>query len=339
MIADAPQTRPIRLRNDAGQRLRGRDLQDEHELQSWRRAVHVAALHDTWGIAIGFAGSLGAGEAIIGPGLAYDCFGREIVLSRDQHVPGPVAPSADEEEPAEQVTLVIRYNTGLDARAATADTFPCTDRGDRLGRDAPLFVWRRQGEVRLGLETPLLAARPTSDGLTDLDLSVRRYARAQTRPHIAAGTTAATQSWEPWEVMDGGSVFGIGVQTRVETSDAGFVGEPFYLAMLRAAPTKFARLAQFGVFTSVVDTGPDGFTLRVAKGRRPNTDDVGFASSKINTAPLRIDWMGVELVSGCVPLAQPQLVLDEILLLRSFATDLSLHLAPFGGQVVSPPSG
>src|SRR5215207_818421 len=318
MIADAPQTRPIRLRNDAGQRLRGRDLQDEHELQSWRHAVHVAALHDTWGIAIGFAGSLGAGEAIIGPGLAYDCFGREIVLSRDQHVPGPVAPSADEEEPAEQVTLVIRYNTDLDARAATADTFPCTDRGDRLGREAPLFVWRRQGEVRLGLETPLLAARPTSNGLTDLDLSVRRHARAQTRPHIAAGSTAATQSWEPWEEL--GGEFRLGVQTRVVTADAGFVGRPFYLATLRADPAIFAAIGKNLLFTSIVNSGPDGFTFRVVQGRRI---DIEPESSTIKTAALRVDWTGVEPVSGCVPLAKPQVILEQILLQRSFVTDLS----------------
>lgn len=333
MIADAPRTRPLRLRNDAGQRLLARDLQDEHDLQSWRRAVHVAALHDTWGIAIGLTATIGAGEAIIGPGLAYDCFGREIILSRDAHVPGPVVAPGDDGANDVQ-TLVIRYHAELDARAARTDAFPCTPLDGRPGREEPLFVWRRQGEVRLGLEAPLLAAQPTSKGLTALDLSVRRYARALVRPHIAAGATEATQSWEPWEEL--GGEFRLGVQTRVDTSDAGFVGRPTYLATLRAAPKIFALIGQNLLFTSVANPAADGFIFRVAQGRRA---DIEFAPPVIDTAALRVDWIGVEPVSGCVPLAQPQFVLQQILLRRSFIGDLSRHFTAFGGLTVSNPPG
>ena len=333
MIADTPRARPLRLRNDAGQRLLARDLQDEHDLQSWRRAIHVAALHDTWGIAIGLTATIGAGEAIIGPGLAYDCFGREIILSRDAPVPGPIVAPGDDGANDVQ-TLVVRYNADLDAHPARADAFPCVDLGGRPGREEPLFAWRRQGEVRLGLEVPLLAAQPTSKGLTGLDLSVRRYARALVRPHIAAGATEATQPWEPWEEL--GGQFRLGVQTRVDTSDAGFVGRPTYLATLRAAPKTFAALGQNLLFTSVANPAADGFIFRVAQGRRV---DVEFAPSAIDTAALRVDWIGVEPVSGCVPLAQPQFVVQQILLRRAFADELSLHFAAFGGLTGPNPPG
>ena len=333
MIVDAPQVRAVRLRNDTGQRLLARDLQDEHDIQTWRRAVHVAALHDTWGIAIGFAATLGAGEAIVGPGLAYDCFGREIVLSHDQHVPGPVRPP-DGEDSDEELVLIVRYNADLGARAARADAFPCTDLGDRPGREEPLFAWRQRGEVRLGLEVPVLAARPTSEGLTGLDLGPRRYARALTRPHIAAGATEATQSWEPWEEF--GGEWRPGLQTRVVTIDAGFVGQPYYLATLRAAPKIFAAIGQNLLFTSIVNPGPDGFTFRVAQGRRANTD---LAPPTINTATLRVDWIGVEPVSGCVPLAHPQAILELILLRRSFVHEFSIDFATFGGPDVHHLSG
>jgi hypothetical protein len=331
MIADAPRVRPLRLRNDAGQRLVARDLQDEYDGQNWRRAVHVAALHDTWGIALGFEATLGEGEAIIGPGLAYDCFGREIILSHDQNVPGPTAPP-DDATPADRLVLAARYNSDLDAHRALADAFPCTDTGDRPGREEPLFIWRARGGIRLGLEVPILAARMTAKGLTDLDLSVRRRTRALVRPHIAAGSTEATQPWETWEDPTRETRFGI--QTFVDTADAGFVGRPYYLATLRAAPATFAGIGKQLLFTSIVNPGPGGFTFRVAQARRTDTD---FGPRAIKAATLRVVWIGVEPASGCAPLANPQLILNLLLLRKSFVGDFFAHVDFIGGPITPPP--
>jgi hypothetical protein len=331
MIGDAPRVRPYRLRNDAGQRLLAKDLQDEYDGQTWRRAIHVAALHDTWGIAIGYSATLGEGEAIIGPGLAYDCFGREIILSHDQNVPGPTTPP-DDASPAEKLILVARYDSDLAARAFGADAFPCTDTGDRPGREEPRFIWRARGQIRLGLEVPLLAAWMTKKGLIGLDLSVRRFTRALVRSHVAAGSTESTQVWEAWEEQ--GGEFRFGIQTFVQTADAGFVGRPYYLAALRAAPATFAAIGQHLLFTSIVNIGPNGFTFRVAQTHRTDTD---FAPAPIKPATLRVDWIGVEPASGCVPLANPQFVLDLLLFRKSFAGDFFANVAFFGGSNTPPP--
>jgi hypothetical protein len=331
MIADTPSVRPLRLRNDTGQRLSARDLQDEVDGQNWRRAVHVAALHDTWGIALGFEVTFGEGEAIIGPGLAYDCFGREIILSHDRNVPGPTAPP-DNAEGTDPVVLVVRYDTNLDARRAQADAFPCTDTGGRPGREEPLFRWSARGGVRLGLEVPLLAARMTAKGLTDLDRRVRRYTRALVRPHIAAGSTEATQAWEVWEDQEREARFG--VQTFVDTADAGFVGRPYYLATVRAAPNTFAAIAQHYLFTAIVNPEAGGFTFRVGQGRRVDTD---FTPPAIKPASLRVDWIGVEPASGCAPIANPQFVLNLLLFRKSFLSDVFANAAFLGGAITPPP--
>jgi hypothetical protein len=308
--------RAIRVRHVQGERLQARDIQDEYDNLSWLRSLHVVALHDTWGIALGFeVESGGDGRVLVGPGVAYDAFGREIVLSASIAVPGPraVAPL----DPATRYELVVAHDAhlGHHQHGAAPDAFV---------RERPAVRWRRAGETVLGREVALCAAiLPAGGGAADqqLDLSVRRYAQALNRPHIASGQTLPGQRWTYWRGLDRRTV--VGLETWVDTTEAGFVGRPTYIASLQggaaASPISNAAeaLAVPLITTHVARTDASGFLLRLAwastggdllrdylqgllktgrlKELTPTTGD------RLTLLPWPIAWLGVEPAAGCPP--------------------------------------
>src|SRR5690348_14286372 len=120
--------RAFRLRHHQGQHLQVADLQDEYDNLTWLRGLHVLGLHDTWGIALGFSVQLGpkkSNTVLVGPGLAYDCRGREIVLIQTHAVAGPQGGSAIPDGTV--ITLVMRYDADLGQREAGWEWAPCND--------------------------------------------------------------------------------------------------------------------------------------------------------------------------------------------------------------------
>src|SRR5262245_43738363 len=74
-----------------GQLLASRDFRDQQRMEEARRWMHNSASHNAWGVAIGYEfllsgnnpASWDAGATLtINPGIAYDCFGRELILTR-----------------------------------------------------------------------------------------------------------------------------------------------------------------------------------------------------------------------------------------------------------------
>ncbi len=307
--AGIPDPRAVRLRHYQGQRLLADDLQDEHDNLAWLRGLHVVALHDTWGIAQGLAVLRLSGDLIlVGQGVAYDYKGRTILLSHDRLVPGPLA-TFPGSAPGDAYDLVVGYATELRRRDNVPGPAPCPEPADPPGREQPAFGWRRPGEMRLGLEVPV--ARADVDPSTALDTTVRRYARPQTRPHVAAGITPPDQPWRSW--TDVAARQRLGFQTRVRTPDAGFLRTPHFFATLQV--DKPADLAGGGrasfldlvvLSRFVLQPTPTGFLFRVAiygtdPGFRLNPA-LPFTPLKRNwtyTSPLRISWVGVEPSGGC----------------------------------------
>jgi hypothetical protein len=308
----------FRLRHYQGQRLQAADLQDEYDNLTSLRGLHVIGLHNTWGIALGFTvqmGSKGSNTVGIAPGLAYDARGHEIVLTSTRPVGGPQGgrPIPDNTP----ITLVMRYDEDLGQREAGREWAPCTDNGDPPGRERPLFAWKQADAVQLGLDVPLLSVRLQNGRIDEgsLDLSVRHYAQAQTRPHIAAGLTPKEQVWELWQQGSGEQAHILGLQTWVDTRDAGFVGTPYYEATLvlgGSQASSLALLSRIFLIPSVAEERAGGFRFRLlaALGDSGLTGNVGFGllgtavrSAARQPAPpvLQVSWLGVEPVDGCAP--------------------------------------
>jgi hypothetical protein len=316
MANDTAAARAVRLRHYQGQRLQAADLQDEYDNLSQLRGLHVVGLHDTWGIALGYAVQLGptnSNTVLVGPGLAYDCRGREIVLTQNRIIAGP---HVGTQVPQGAVyVLVMAYDADLGARQAGQEWILCGD--GAAGREQPAFAWRRANAVRLGLEVPLLAVQIADGAIVagSLDQSVRRHAQPLARPHIGAGITPREQRWTPWR--DAQTEALLGVQTWVDTREAGFVGTPYYIAGLYLPPTIIEGIAgrlAFYLFTSLADPSASGFWFRVMialandarfSGFSLNNQRLGLFSLAAAATPqpptIQVSWLGVEPVDGCAP--------------------------------------
>jgi hypothetical protein len=205
------------------------------------------------------------------------------------------------------------------------------------------LAWRRPGESRLGLEVPLVRLH-SSDGAIapqSLDGSVRRYTRPLARPHVVAGTTPLPpeQVWDFWQEKD--ILLRFGLQTRVDTRAAGFVGTPYYLASLRLKVEPFPRSLALRdrvptyFFTSVAEASASGFTFRVLQttptalpGGPPPIG--GGQDSPAPQPPWQIAWLGVEPVAGCPPATNWALILQAFLshAQRTFSSRFGLPFGP-----------
>src|SRR5215467_3714450 len=114
-----PENRQLeRVQYWQGQTLRSSDFQDIQRIEAQRRWWHNRALHDAYGVYQGMQASevdkSGTMLITVTPGIAYDCFGRELVLACSASVSLPLVSS-----PRDQVlTLLVRYRE-LDARKET----------------------------------------------------------------------------------------------------------------------------------------------------------------------------------------------------------------------------
>jgi len=98
-----------RFRYWQGQKLKSRDFRDQSRVEAELRWWHNRALHNSYGVRSGLrvtavAGVAGIGAVRVDCGVAYDCYGRELILQTVREVPLPVL-----NRPAARVTLIARY--------------------------------------------------------------------------------------------------------------------------------------------------------------------------------------------------------------------------------------
>jgi hypothetical protein len=249
-----------RLRYWQGQTLRSRDYRDQARFDARRRQLHNRALHSTDGIAFGLAVTkIGANplRLKVDCGVAYDCYGRELVLQLPREI----------DAPAEVSLLILRYGTASAGSSCCASPDPgcASDDAMMLDRDVELTWLAVASFERVA---GVVLARSTG---TDLDASfTMRQARPIARPRLARGETVRGNTpWEPWaiDVPDGQGGLTrtvVGVQTKIDTSAAGFTQVPTYLATVDAPAWDVAK-AEFApaFFPHVADPSVDGFTFRL----------------------------------------------------------------------------
>lgn len=269
-----------------GQMLRSADFLDIQRVEAERRWWHNRAVHNAYGVYQGFEAKTGAPKAgkssfiVVTPGIAYDCYGRELFLE----CAATIEYSSKPIPKGNFRTLLVRYKKPGPRRETHAVAAVCCFCDGKSATGDIEFVWldrlaTRQpvppqcgvplGEIRaLGIDggrfTPLIAAprqRPFS------------------RPRIATGSTIPGNTvWQPWDYSPFGEFFEsevrafqrqiieIGVQTTVDTSAAGFTdqGRTQYFAWLEG-PFFNPQTLQLvpALLPSLANEALDSFTFRL----------------------------------------------------------------------------
>jgi hypothetical protein len=162
--------------------------------------------------------------------------------------------------------------------------------------ERPVFAWRTLDTLQIGPDVPLAKVRVQKGALVaSPDPSVRRYAARLIRPNIGVGALeAAPRRQNLWS------------EIQVDTSDAGFTNIPQYFA--RVSPvspdTRPSFVALSNTYAYIDRATPTSFFYNVF---------VSFFASSFavaENARLRLDWIGIEPVTGCEPIFHFQFIFN-----------------------------
>jgi hypothetical protein len=274
-----------RLRHIERELLRSRDLRAsvayETELLWW----HQRALHDSFGVASGLAVDLAkGGEAVVvAPGVAFDCYGRELRVSAARTVSVP-------DEVDDRATLLARFAPDR----ARASTGACDTELDEAE-----LVW--SGRRRLDPPAGVPLAVLDSEG--SLTPAAGARVRPFARPRVAAGATRPDGT--PWQAF---SIFGAaaseraqGLEVRIDISPAGFTSTPCCFAWLqwpRLGRRTRHELVRALALQFVERPGVDAFTFRIwtflGLGSLGSAELVALARRE----QLWVSWLAVECQTG-----------------------------------------
>lgn len=271
-----------------GQMLRAADFRDSQRVEAQRRWWHNRALHQPYGVYQGFGAILTKDNkrrsAVIKvtPGVAYDCFGRELLLDCEATVPLP----AINDQKNGPLTLLVRY-CDLPSRAVTdARSASCCLAEKRSPSGAVEFVWS-EGDGAVFQEGVALGRLMYSEGVPKRFAALVKapIGRPLARPTLGSGSTVpGNTSWQPWEYRPMARErypisIEIGVQTRIDTSAAGFTEIPQYFAWLQGSIWNRQSMQLVpAVLPSLADESIDGFTFRLIL--LPPRDEVIFLAKR-----------------------------------------------------------
>jgi hypothetical protein len=265
-MARLEKRKPERVRYWPGQLLKSQDFRDIAAVEAQRRWWHNRALHNAFGVAAGLSCTLQPAASptglLVSPGIAYDVSGREVALEQQITVPFPPV----SQDFTGTLRLLISYRPPRGRRDEDAEI--CFG---AKAPDTPEFSWRTEEMVRPADGVPLAAVSLSGGKFKSAGLSLANAAQPIARPLMAAGATVPGNT--PWEAWAAGLMFGesqrvlpapIGVQTRIDTSAAGFTRIPCYFASVQG-PVWDARLRQLApaIFPSIAEESITGFTFRL----------------------------------------------------------------------------
>lgn len=306
-----------RFRYWQGQMLRSRDLREQLAVEAELRWWHNRALHSAYGVRSGFAvTAVEHGNSLVGVevdcGVAYDCYGRELVLQASRELPLPQIG----EGPVTRVTLIVQYKESSTSVRGAHSSCGCPP------LEEPDFVWVVGRNIDPALGVPLARLDyQSSDPLPTLDKSFfAPVSRALARARVASGETVPGDThWEPW--LENISLFGkqvlsvpVGMQVTVDTSAAGFTETPCYFAWLTGTLWDKSNVEFFPVPLTHLDreeTNEFRFRLWLPRivmvlGARLRLANSHFDAEFINYARehgLHVCWIGIQPgsmpVGGC----------------------------------------
>jgi hypothetical protein len=246
-MSAAPRMRSLELERVLywrGQALLARDFLDEAAQADERRFWHTRAVHAAYGVAEGLAVHIDS-VIRVNRGVAFDRFGRELVLPRARVAPAPPVASVEAD-----FDLVLRLREGS------------CDSGSFLVSRVDL-AWVPSSMRRRPEDVPLARFRVSADGIFEhVAAFAPPRARAQSRPRLAGGITLPGHT--PWRegTYSSSHQWGVSIETRVDTSAAGFTEVPCYLAWFEGPLfDPDAGELVWGAFTRVTGETLTGFTF------------------------------------------------------------------------------
>jgi hypothetical protein len=253
-----------------GQMLRSSDFLDLQRIEAQRRWWHNRALHKAYGVYQGLQAT--ADKALqtieVSPGVAYDYFGRELVLECTARLLVPPAPSSDLEV---DLTLLVRYREMECRDTADDKAAVCCLPGGQSSAGTIEFVWTTCQNPSIKKGVPLGTAIYQKRMAVDFKGFVAAPAhRPLARPRLGSGSTVpGNTSWQPWvykrPLLRGRfELFEIGVQTTIDTSAAGFTEIPQYFAWLEGSIWNGqSRQLVPALLPSVTDESINSLTFRL----------------------------------------------------------------------------
>ena len=139
-----PEKRKLeRVRYWQGQMLKSQDFLDIEAAEAQRRWWHNRALHNAYGVAEGLTCSLLPSKSpkvvSVSPGVAYDVFGRELILENTLTVP---LPSEIPENLTAPVSLLMRYQPTSRSLQPGEISEVCWTGTGCVGTGTAEFVWK-----------------------------------------------------------------------------------------------------------------------------------------------------------------------------------------------------
>ena len=125
-----------RLKYWQGQKLLSRDFRDQTSYEAQLRWWHNRALHNSYGVSYGFTVTMHNGRIQIDCGVAYDCYGRELILQAPREMALPPEP----DEKFESMTLLASFkdaDRSISNKEILMGTVDCSSR-----RVEPWFEWK-----------------------------------------------------------------------------------------------------------------------------------------------------------------------------------------------------
>jgi hypothetical protein len=247
-----------------GQEFRSRDLRDQSRSLEQLRWWHNRAVHAVFGVSQRLSVTIDPashGVVNVDCGLAYDCFGRELVLPAPRAIPLPAVTDAQ--------YLVLAYAS-----------------------NSAGLTWAPQNEFRASSGVPLALFQVDSGVYRTDETFHAPTARALSRPRVGAGSTVPGNT--PWEKLPNDA----GLMVLVDTSSAGFTATPFYLTGLnwREENTVFST-----PIVTVANSSEHDFTLHLFQnpGREllSVVSGVGLVS-KVVLSALQIGFQKIGFADG-----------------------------------------
>lgn len=310
-----------------GQMLKSRDFRDIQADTAQHRWWHNRALHNAYGVYKGLGVSVTTDSLAIEirPGLAYDCFGRELLLQARQTVPLPASSGSTDET----VWYLLAHYRELEGSCTGQIPQRCSEQPELSLLETAEFFWKPKASVTLTDGVPIAALRFEGTDFTLLQDFLRPAAQPLATSLVASGSTVpGNTAWEQWVVGEpdaaGGPPRIIGVQTTIDTSAAGFTDIPVYFAWLEG-PLWNPQTQQLvpAVLPSIGGESTGSFTFQLwlpppvqdvilLAPRRPAVHtsaftptpatqliDAGSFSLFAQQQGLYVSWVGCQCLSAC----------------------------------------